>query len=113
MRSLARDFFLVAACAAEGRIEAVFVERLLERFGLHHLVCSTEPESNGLIPRARPSSFNAPELEAEALGGGVAERDHLAEFPRRIDVQQRKRRLGGIEGLHRQVRITDESLPME
>ena len=37
MRSLARDLLFVAARAAEGGVEAVLVERLLQRLGLHHL----------------------------------------------------------------------------
>ena len=43
------------------------------------------------------------QLDAEPLRGRVAERDHLAELPGRVDVQQRERRLGRIERLHRQV----------
>jgi len=39
------------------------------------------------------------EFEPEPLGGRVAERDHLPEFPFGIDVQQRERRLGRKERL--------------
>src|SRR5262249_10614759 len=42
------------------------------------------------------------EIEAEIARGGVAEFDHLAKLPSGIDVQQRKRRLRRIKGLHRQ-----------
>jgi hypothetical protein len=34
---LGAALFLVAARAAEGGVEAVFVERLLQALGLHHL----------------------------------------------------------------------------
>ena len=43
------------------------------------------------------------QIEPEPLGGLVAERDHLAELPGGIDVQERKRRLGREERLQRQV----------
>ena len=43
------------------------------------------------------------ELEAELGGATVAERDHVAELPGGIDVQQRKRQLRRIERLQRQV----------
>ena len=36
-----------------------------------------------------------PQLEAEAAGLGVSESDHLPEFPRGVDVQQRERRWRG------------------
>ena len=51
MRSLARRLFLVAPRAAEGRIEAVLVQRLLQRLGLHHVgVQRASRGSNGLMP---------------------------------------------------------------
>src|SRR5215207_6459181 len=39
--------------------------------------------------------------EIEPVGSGhlVAKLDHLSEFPTRVDMEQRKRQLGGIEGL--------------
>ena len=44
------------------------------------------------------------QIEAKPARRFVAEGDHLAELPGRIDVQQRKRRLGRIEGLHRHMK---------
>ena len=43
------------------------------------------------------------QIEPEPRGRLVAERDHLAELPGRVDVQERERRLRRIERLHRQV----------
>src|SRR5262249_24241374 len=37
--------------------------------------------------------------ETETLHGLVSKRDHVPKLPRRIDVKQRKRRLGRMEGL--------------
>jgi hypothetical protein len=43
------------------------------------------------------------EIEAEALRHLVAEGDHLLELPRRIDVKERERQLGGVERLQREM----------
>src|SRR6185437_11636447 len=43
------------------------------------------------------------EIQTEPFHSLVAELDHLLELPRRVDVHQREGRLGGIEGLHRQM----------
>jgi hypothetical protein len=42
-------------------------------------------------------------VHAQTTGGFVAKRDHLAEFPGCIDVQQRKRRLARMKRLLRDV----------
>jgi hypothetical protein len=42
------------------------------------------------------------QVEAEIASHGIAEFDHLAEFPCRIDMEKWKRRFGRIECLHRQ-----------
>ena len=59
-------------------------------------VCTAEPCVNGLMPRAEPVGVDVHEqLRARAASASrVAERDHLAELPGRVDVQQRERRLG-------------------
>ena len=53
-----------------------------------------EPWVNGLMPCARDlrGSCSTMQLHADRLRGRVAELDHVAELPRRIDVQQRERR---------------------
>jgi hypothetical protein len=43
------------------------------------------------------------QIETEVARARVAERDHLAELPRGVDVQQRKWRLRRIERLERQM----------
>jgi hypothetical protein len=43
------------------------------------------------------------EVEAEFLRAGVAEGDHLAELPGRVDVEQRERQAPGREGLQGEV----------
>ncbi len=43
------------------------------------------------------------QIDPVLLCVGVAELDHLLELPSRIDVEQRKWKLGRIEGLARQV----------
>ena len=43
------------------------------------------------------------EIEAELLGALIAERDHLLELPRRVDVHQRERQASRCEGLQRQM----------
>ena len=43
------------------------------------------------------------QINAQTLGSLVAELDHFSEFPRRIDVQEGKRRLGRIKSLHGQM----------
>ena len=45
---------LVAAGAAERGVEAVAVERLLERLGLHDVGVNVEPCVNGSMPAAEP-----------------------------------------------------------
>ena len=42
-------------------------------------------------------------IDAEIGRHLVAEGDHLPELPGRVDMQERERRLGRIEGLHRQM----------
>ena len=101
---LGAAFFLVAPRAAESRIEAIFVQRLFQAFGLHHL---------GMQRRAGIERIDAAlhavlidmddQIETQPLRRLVTERDHLPELPGGVDMQQRKWRLGGIERLHRQM----------
>ena len=97
-------FFLIAARAADRGVDAVAVERLLERERLHHV---------GVERRAGRDRVDAVsyallvdmhgEVDAEPFRGGVAERDHVAELPGRIDVEQRKRQAARAECLDRKV----------
>ena len=53
------------------------------------------------------------EIEPELARNLIAERDHLLEFPGRIDMQQRKGRPPGWKAFRARCSRTDESLPME
>jgi hypothetical protein len=80
------------------------VQRLLERFGFHHL---------GMHRRARGDRSNAArhavligmhqQINSETTGGFIAKRNHFAKFPGRIDVEQRERQRRRIECLDREV----------
>ena len=102
---LGARLLLVAARAAEGRVEAVFVERLAQRHRLHDVGVGVGAVVERVdVLRARPSwlvwtSRSKPSLRRHL----VAEGDHLAELPGRIDMQERERRLGREERLHRQM----------
>ena len=101
---LGARLLLVAARAAEGRVEAVFVERLAQRHGLHDVGVGVRAVVERVDAVAHAVLVDVDQqVEAELLRHLVAERDHLAELPGRVDMQERERRLGGIERLHRQM----------
>ena len=95
---------IVASRTTESEVEAVLVERLLQPLRLPHI---------GVYRRAVREWIDAPldrfrvdvhqQLQAELARHLVSKRDHLAELPRGVDVQQLERRLRRVEGLHRQV----------
>ena len=89
---LGAGFFLVAAGPAEGRIEAIFVEGLLQAVGLHDLgvQCRAVVEGVDVLLDAVGIDVDD-EIEAEPLGGFIAEGDHVAELPAGIDMHQRER----------------------
>ena len=66
-------------------------------------VCTCELCVNGPIPCASLLVDVNKQLEPKFARRPIPELVHRAELPRRIDVQQRKRRLPGIEGLDGQV----------
>src|SRR5215472_14050095 len=101
---LSPAFLFVSARSAESRVEAVVVERLLQRLSFHH---------RRVQCRARGYRVDAPclpllvgvdeEIETKAPHSLVAERDHLPELPSRIDVKQREWRFTGKKRLARQM----------
>ena len=96
--------FLVAPRAADRHVVFAFGQRLLQRVGLHHLGVDVAAVVERIDVLAHALGVGVdPQIETEPLRGGVAEGDHVAELPRRIDVQQREWRLGGEERLERQV----------
>src|SRR5580765_7526732 len=82
----------------------MLVERLLQRLGLHHL---------GMQRRARSDRVDAAlksflvdmndQFQPEAPYRRVAKFDHLAELPHRVDMEQRQRKLRGMERLPRKM----------
>jgi hypothetical protein len=104
MRSLAREFFLIAPGTAKGCVEAVFIQCLLERFGLHDVRVPLAAVGKGI--NAFPHTFLVgmdDQFQAQFAYISVAEFNHLAEFPGGVYVQQRKRRLAGKKRFQRQL----------
>ncbi|MCY1433355.1 hypothetical protein D9M71_493820 [compost metagenome] len=96
--------FFVAARAAECGIETVVIERLLETLGLPHIGVQRRAVVEGVDLLLHALGIDVyQQLQAQALGGLVAEGDHLAELPGGVHVQQGEGRLARGEGLHRQV----------
>src|ERR1035437_10547687 len=101
---LGAALFLIAPRPTESGVEMPFVQRLTKAFGLHHL---------GVDRRARGYRRNAArksllidvhqQIHSDARRRLIAERDHLTEFPGRIDVQKRERRLPRLKGPLRDV----------
>src|SRR5439155_14000244 len=91
---------LVAPRPAEGRVEAVLVERLLQRLGLHHVRVDDGAVREWIDPAAKAVLVDVYEqVEIVLLRHPVAEGVHLAELPGRVDMQEREGRLRGMERL--------------
>ena len=102
---------LVSPRPAESGVVAPQIERLPQRLGLHDLGVHLRTRDD-----RRYAAFDAilidvdDQIEAKSTRSLVAERDHLLELPRRVNVQKRERRLPGIERLHRQMEHDARSL---
>ena len=98
-------FFFVPACATEGRIESVQIQRLFERVRLHDfgVLFAVLTRVNSQFEPLMIDVNNQFDTQL-IFDVVVAELDHLLEFPSRIDMQKRKWRLGWIERFERQVR---------
>ena len=93
--------FFVTTGTAERGVELVFVERLLERVGLHDVgvdIAAVGERADALlhaffvdVDDEIPAKLFADQL--------LAERDHLLELPGCVDVHQREGRLGRIKCL--------------
>jgi hypothetical protein len=94
---------LVASRATERAIEAVLREGLLERVGLHdrRVLVTAVVERVDVLSEAIRVRVND-ELESQLLGDSITVRDHLAELPRRVDVEKGERQGCGRERLLRQ-----------
>ena len=98
---LGARLFLVAPRPAEGRIEMMALQRLLQALRLHDVGVegAAMGDRRDAVAHALLIGMHH-EIDAEPLRLAVAEGDHLAELPGGIDVQQRERRLRRIERLH-------------
>ncbi len=101
---LCPGFLFVAPGAAECGVEPPIVERLLEPLGFHHLGVQRRSGIERIDAAPHPIFIDVHEqCQAEPLCRRIAELDHFPELPGRIHMQQWEGRLGGIEGLHRQM----------
>ena len=99
----ARLFFVTAA-TTKGGIELVFVQRLLQAFGLHDRGVLATGNKRIQVQRSAFLVDVADDFQAQFLFRVlVTELVHVLELPSRIDMHQWKRRLGRVEGLHRQM----------
>ena len=97
---LGARFFLVAPRAAQRGVEAVLIQRLAQRLGFHHVGMQAGAARDRVDAAREPIAIDVDDqFEPELFRARVAERDHLAEFPGGIDVQQRQRRFRRIERL--------------
>src|SRR4029077_8123759 len=101
---LGAALFFVAPRAAEGRVQAVFVERLLQGLGLHDM---------GMEGRARCDRADAApdpvlvdmndEVQVQPAGRGIAKPDTPPKLPGGVNVKQREGEGRGMERLYRKV----------
>ena len=98
---LGAGFFLVAAGPAEGCIKTIFIEGLFQAIGFHDLGMQRRAVVEGVYILLDAIGIDVDdEIKTEALGGFIAERNHVAEFPAGIHMHEGKGRFGGIKGLH-------------
>ena len=111
---LGARFFFVAPRPADRRVEAVKVQRLPQRLGLHHVGMPrrTVAERADILPDAVGVDMDQ-QIEAEFADALVAKGDHLAKLPGRIDVQQGNGGLPGWKAFIARCSSTEESLPIE
>ena len=101
---LCARLFLVAPRATDGGVETVLVQRLLQRLGFHDVGVH-----RGAMRQRRNALAHAVLIDmhqhVHVTGRRhlVAERDHLAELPGGIHVQQGDRRLARVKGLAQQM----------
>ena len=101
---LGARLLLVAAGATESEVEAVTIQRLPQRLCFHDVGVQFRSAGNRIDAALEPVAVDVhDQIEIELARPRIAERDHFAEFPRGIDVQQRERQPRRIERLERQV----------
>ena len=107
-------FFLVAACATDGGFEAQFLERVEQRHGLEPVAAGIRSgffDDTSLVDGILDVAHD--QACADLLHELVAVADRFVEVVSGVDVQQRKRDGGGIEGFAGEMAIRIESLPPE
>ena len=101
---LGAALFFVAAGAADRRIVAAGVERLPQSLRLHDVGIARGAVIEGVDVVGQALGVRVhDQLEPVLLRHPVAEGDHLAELPGRIDVEHRERDAAGKERLASQV----------
>ena len=80
-------FFLIAASAADGGVDAVPIERLFERYGLHRVGMQCRAGGDWIDTCLEAFFIDVDDkIEPQPLCGGIAEFNHVPELPRRVDV---------------------------
>ena len=100
---LGAALFLIAPGAAERRVETMFVERLLEPFGLPKIGVKPAMVERVDPLRERIGVAMDDQLHSRRGGSAITQRVHGAKLPRRVDMEQRKGRRRRMEGLAREV----------
>ncbi len=101
---LGAGFFFISARATESSIELVFIKCLSQSHRFHNMGVNIGAMGEGANTIAHAVFIDMhQQLKALIAGLRIAKLDHLAEFPCRIDMQERKWRWRRIECLHRQM----------
>ena len=98
---LGPGFLLITAGAADRRIKAVLVERLLQRLGAHDVHMHLAAMVNWVDPARQAFGIGVHyQIEPEFCRAAIAEIEHGAEIPAGGDMQAGEGQLAGREGLH-------------
>ena len=101
---LGAGFFLIAPGAAKGDIELVLIKRLFQGLRLHDVGMARRAMRERTDAGINAFLVRMDDQVHTNLGRlAIAEFDHFAKLPGRIDMHQRERRHARIEGLHRQM----------
>ncbi len=96
--------FLVTARAADRGVESVAFERLLQSLRLHHARMHGRTRADRINARSQSLLIDMhDQLKPERMCRAVAESDHIAKFPCRIDMEERERQPARVECLARDV----------
>ena len=100
---LGPGFFLVTPRASEGSVEFVFVQGLLEPFGLHHIGIQRRTMGERIDSLPDTLFIDVHQQIKPVLGRHpVAEGNHFTKLPCCVYMHQRKRESGRVKGLEGQ-----------